>query len=62
MGTVPPIPDKRSDSASAFSSRAESSRSGSSFGKRSGSPARGGWAKRFRGGRGRTPTSSEKGF
>ena len=54
--------DKRSTSDSASSSRAESSLSGSSFGKRSGSPARGGSAKRFRGCRGKTPTSSKKGF
>ena len=53
---------KRSSSdASASSSRAETSRSESAFGKRSGSPARGNSAKRFRGGRGRTP-SSRKGF
>ena len=43
------------------SSRGEISRSESSFGKRSGSPARSSSAKCFRGGRGRTP-SSRKGF
>ena len=54
--------DKRSASDTASSSRSESARSGSSFGKRSGSPARGSSEKRFRGGRGRTSTSSKKGF
>ena len=49
------------DIPSSFSSPAETSRSESSFGKRSGSPARGSSAKRFRGGRGRTPLS-RKGF
>ena len=53
--------DKRSASDVSSSSHAESSR-GSSFGKCSGSPARGSSAKRFRGGRGKTPTSSRKGF
>ena len=54
--------DKRSASDAASSSRSESARSGSSYGKHSGSPARGSSAKRFRGGRGRTPTSSKNGF
>ena len=54
---------KRSSSdASASSSCAETSRSESAFGKRSGSPASGNSAKRFRGGRGRTPSSFRKGF
>ena len=53
--------DKRSASDASSSSRVESSR-GSSFGKRSGSPARGSSAKRFRGGKGKTPTSSRNGF
>ena len=49
---------KRSSSdASASSSRSESA-----FGKRCGFPAHGNSAKRFRGGRGRTPSSSRKGF
>ena len=53
---------KRSSSdASASSSRVETSRSESAFGKRSGSPAHGSLAKHFRSGRGRTP-SSRKGF
>ena len=45
---------KRSASDAPSSSRAESSRSGSSFGKCFGSPTRGSSAKRFRGGRGKT--------
>ena len=54
--------DKRSASDAALSFRSESTQSGSSFGKRSGSPARGSSAECFRSGRGRTPTSSKKGF
>ena len=54
--------DKRSTSDAPSPSRAESSRSGSSFGKCSGSPTHGSLAKRFCGGRGKTPTSSRKGF
>ena len=53
--------DKRLSEAST-SGRSESYRSGSSYGKRSGSPSRGSSSKRFRGGRGRTPSSSKKGF
>ena len=52
--------DKRSSSDSSSSVRAESSRSGSSFGKRSGSPSRGTFSKRFRGGRGRTTSSAKR--
>ena len=54
--------DKRSLSDTFSSSRAESSRSGSTFGKHSGSPSRGNSSKRFRSGRGKTPSSSKKGF
>ena len=54
--------DKRSASDASSSSRAESSRSGSSFGKPSGFPARGSSVKRFCGGRSKTPASSRKGF
>ena len=54
--------DKRSSSDASSSSRVESSRSGSSFGKPSGSPACGSSAKRFRGGRDNTSTLYRKGF
>ena len=54
--------DKRSSSEASSSGRSESYRSGSSYGKRSGSSSRGSFSKRFRGGRGRTPSSSKKGF
>ena len=54
--------DKRSSSEASTSGHSESYRSGSSYGKRSGSPSRGSSSKRFRGGRGRTPSSSKKGF
>ena len=54
--------DKRSLSEASTSDRSESYRSGSSHGKHSGSPSRGSSSKCFRGGRGRTPSSSKKGF
>ena len=54
--------DKCSASDASSSFHAESLHSGSSFGKRSCSPTRGSSVKRFRGGRGKTPTSSRKGF
>ena len=54
--------DKRSLSEASTSGRSESYRPGSSYGKRSGSPSHGSSSKRFRGGRGRTPSSSKKGF
>ena len=54
--------DKRSSCDASSSGRAESSCSGSSYGKCSGLPSRGSSSKCFRGGRGRTPSSSKKGF
>ena len=54
--------DKQSSSEASTSGRSESYRSGSLYGKLSGSPSRGSSSKRFRGGRGRTPSSSKKGF
>ena len=53
---------KRSSADVPSSSRVETSRPESSFGKHSSSPARSSSAKRFRGGRGRTPSSSRMGF
>ena len=53
--------DKRSSSEASSLGRSESYRSGSSYGKPSGSPSHGSSSKCFRGGRGRTP-SSRKGF
>ena len=54
--------DKRSSSEASSLGRSESYRSGSLYGKRSGSPSHGSSSKCFRGGRGRTPSSSRKGF
>ena len=54
---------KRSSSEASTSGRSESYRSGSSsYGKRSGSQSQGSSSKHFSSGRGRTPSSSKKGF
>ena len=54
--------DKRSSSEASSSGRSESYRSGSLYGKCSGSPSHGSSSKRFHGGRDRTPSSSKNGF